>query len=137
MAMVVKSVNKTRYKLLLLLLKVLPFVMAAIYIIDLVLQFIGIDCIALGYIAHMTVLPWVFMYLASFVFEFCFIHRLPLYFVLIEDLFVIADTYIGFPVSTITIYSIHSIIVGLFIFLILYLHQNDKCCKKSSSKDNR
>jgi len=120
-----ERLNKIMYKLLIIVIKSIPFIIAAFYILDLLLQFFGIDTVVLGYIAHITIIPWLFMYLSSFVFKFCIVHRLPLYYILIEDIVVIADSYIGLPVSTIAIYEIHFAIIGLFLFLILYLHQRE------------
>ena len=124
-----------------LLLKTIPFICALFYILDLILQFFGIDNYVLGYIANLTIISWIFMYLSSFVFQFCIVHRLPLYYILIEDLVVITDTYIGLPVSIIRMYEIHFAIIGIFIFLILYLHQketkNAKSIKTASGKADR
>ena len=80
-----ENLNKTLYKSILFLLKVIPYVLAFIYIVYTAFAFFNIDLIFLGYLAHMSVLPWVFLFLASYVFRFCTVHRLPLYYILVND----------------------------------------------------
>ena len=121
-----ERLNKALYKLLIILLKTLPFIIAAIYILDLVLQFFDIDFVILSYIATVTVIPWLFMYLSSWVFKFCIVHRLPLYYIVVEDLMVVLDNYLHFPLSALVIYEIHFVLIGIFIFALLYYHQKQR-----------
>ena len=129
-----ERLNKALYKLLIILLKTLPFIIAAIYILDLVLQFFDIDFVILSYIATVTVIPWLFMYLASWVFKFCIVHRLPLYYILVEDLMVVLDNYLHFPLSALVTYEIHFVLIGIFIFALLYYHQKQRKHVRSNKR---
>ena len=59
-------------------------------------------------------------------------------YVVVNDLLSIYDYYIGIPVSDIEMFLIHIMITGVFLYIILYLHQkckNDKSTAKTSKKD--
>lgn len=124
-----ENLNKTLYKSILFLLKVIPYVLAFIYIVYTAFAFFSIDLIFLGYLAHMSVLPWIFLFLASYVFKFCTVHRLPLYYILVNDTITIIDAYIGIPLGWFNLLMLHTVIVGIFLFLIMYFHQKrrNKC----------
>lgn len=124
-----ENLNKTLYKSTLFLLKIIPYVLALIYIVYTAFAFFNIDLIFLGYLAHMSVLPWIFLYLASYVFKFCTVHRLPLYYILVNDTITIIDAYIGIPLGWFNLLMLHTVIVGIFLFLIMYFHQKrrNKC----------
>lgn len=124
-----ENLNKTLYKSILLLLKVIPFVLAFLYATYTLFAFWNIDLVFISYIAHMSVLPWIFLYLASFVFKFCIVHRLPMYYIAITDSLTIIDNYIGIPVCLFHLLMIHIVIIGVFIFSIMYFHQKrrNKC----------
>ena len=121
--MVEENLNKTLYKSILILLRFIPFIIALIYIVYTAFAFFGIDLIILGYLAHMSILPWIFIFLASFVFRFCIVHRLPLYYIIVADAITTLDAYVGIPLEWFHLLMLHAIIVGGFIFLILYFHQ--------------
>jgi len=118
-----ETLSKHLYKTILILLKTLPFILAAVYLLYTILAFIGIDAIFFGYICHISLLPWVFIYTASFAFNFCIVHRLPLYYILVNDTLTTLDYYLNIPVNNFTLLMLHSIIAGVFIFLILLYHQ--------------
>jgi hypothetical protein len=118
-----ENLNKTLYKSVLILLRFIPFIIALIYVVYTAFAFFGIDLIILGYLAHMSILPWIFIFLASFVFRFCIVHRLPLYYIVVADSITTLDAYVGIPLEWFHLLMLHAIIVGAFIFLILYFHQ--------------
>lgn len=124
-----ENLNKTLYKSILFLLKVIPYVLAFIYIVYIAFAFFNIDLILLGYLAHMSVLPWIFLFLASYVFKFCTVHRLPLYYILVNDTITTIDAYTEIPLGWFNLLMLHTVIVGIFLFLIMYFHQKrrNKC----------
>ena len=121
-----ENLNKTLYKSVLIFLRFIPFIIALIYVVYTAFAFFGIDLIILGYLAHMSILPWIFIFLASFVFRFCIVHRLPLYYIVVADSITTLDAYIGIPLEWFHLLMLHAIIVGGFIFLILYFHQKSR-----------
>ena len=71
MAVGVNSRSKTLYKLEIVLLKVIPMLLAGIYLSNTILSYVfNIDLIALSYIGGVSLLPLVFLYLSSYAFKF-------------------------------------------------------------------
>jgi hypothetical protein len=111
------------YKVLLLILKYTPMVIAFCYMLNTVFYIEP-----LSNIAGVSLLTWIFLYIASVVFNFCAYHRMFLWYILIDDLLNIVDYYWQIPLSTDNILRIHNVLIGvtLFIVLILYVgnHKN-------------
>jgi len=102
------------------MLKVIPYVIAAGYIAYTGFAFYGIDLIWVSYIVHLSFLPWLFVYLSSWVFRFCYIHRMPLYYILVNDSITVIDAYLGIPIDIFELFMLHSVILGIFIFIIMW-----------------
>lgn len=74
------------HKLTRISIKVLPWILAIIYLIGLIFSSLGIDLVILSYVGFTSLLPALFILLCSFTFEACIWHRLPLYFILINNI---------------------------------------------------
>lgn len=114
--------RKSNHKLLLITLKYIPMVTALCYILNTVFAAIGIDTPIFSHISGMSLLPWMFILIATYVFRFCIYHRMFLYYILVSDIINIIDYYIGIPISTYSIIALQFCVAGLFLFLILYLY---------------
>lgn len=121
MVMVETSVTKHLYKIELFLIKVIPYIIAGIYLANSILSYFNIRTEVLSYIGGLSLLPLLFLYLSSFVFKFCVYHRLPLYYIAISDIINYFDYLIGIPVSNRSLFVLHIIIAGITIFLIIFL----------------
>ncbi len=88
----------------------------------------------LSNIAGVSLLTWIFLYLASVVLEFCSYHRMFLWYILIDDVLNIVDYYWSIPISTDNLIRIHNILAGitLFIVLILYVKSNKVIIRKNN-----
>lgn len=82
----------------------------------------GIDVPALSMLSGMSILTWLFMYLAAIVFRFCNYHRMFLWYILTDDIISTVDYYIDLPINDFQILAIHSAVIGIFLFMILYLY---------------
>ena len=129
MVVVEKLRRSNLHKLLLLVLKYIPMVIALCYMLNTMLY---IEL--LSNIAGVSLLTWIFLYLASVVFEFCSYHRMFLWYILIDDVLNIVDYYWNIPISTDNLIRIHNILAGitLFIVLILYVKSNKVIIRKSN-----
>ena len=112
-------VDKTLYKLELLILKDLPILIALCYFLNTVLSYFKIDFAFLSAIGGLSLLPMIFIIISSFVFKFCIYHRLPIYYVMISDIISCYDLYIGIPLSNRWLFVVNMIIAGIFIILIV------------------
>ena len=114
--------NKDLYKIELYLLKVMPMLLAAIYLINTVLSYYDIVLPALSYIGGLSFIPLLFMYISSYVFRFCSYHRMFLHYVVINDLINLIDYYYTLPISDWELFIMHMSIAGISLFIILYLY---------------
>ena len=103
------------HKLFLLTIKYIPYFISLGYFIYTILSFFEVDIIILGYFIHMSMFSWLFMYLTSFIFKFCWKHRLPLYYILINETLTVSDYYIHIPIVVNGLLILHLSIFILFI----------------------
>lgn len=127
--------SKCLYKLLLIMLKYIPILIALFYMTNTFTAFCGIDIPVLSNIAGMSLLTQIFMYIATIVFRFCIYHRMFLYYILVTDIINIIDYYIGIPIEDYELLMVHSIITGITLFIILY--EYIKLSKNSAATDSR
>ena len=128
-----RNVNKLYYKLFIVVLKYIPLLIALCYILNTVMALFGIYIEPLSNIAGVSLLTWIFLYIATYVFKFCIYHRMFLWYILIDDLLNIIDYYYELPIETSNLLIIHNSIIGIFLFIILYIYVKDH--KKSTGKN--
>lgn len=90
--------KKYLYKVELLLIKLIPMLLAFIYLLNTILSYFSIDMTLFSYIGGVSFLPLLFLYISSYVFNFCEHHRIFLHYILITDLINIYDYYVGIPI---------------------------------------
>lgn len=127
----VKS-QKRLHKVTIGVLKVIPMLLALVSLTNLILSYCGIDLAILSYIGCTSLLPLIFLYLSSYCFGFCSYHRMFLHYVVVNDILSAYDYNVGIPISDVSLFIVHLIITGIALFLILYLHQHDKCNKRAT-----
>ena len=131
---VVEKSKRSEYKLLIIVLKFIPILTALCYMSSTIFNYFGYNIEPLSNFGGMSLLTWLFIYLASIVFNFCAYHRMFLWYIFIDDLFNIIDYYITIPISTDSILMLHNILIGITLFtvLILYVKDNKSIIKKSN-----
>lgn len=117
------SVNR---KTFLVILKFIPHIIAFLYALYNILGFLEIDAVILGHLIHVSVFPWIFLYLTSKVFKYCYVHRLPLYYIASCDIITLIDYYISIPISDANLINLHIFLVSLLIFGYTYYYLNRK-----------
>lgn len=122
--------SKILHKVLLILLKYIPIIIGLGYMLNTILLFFGIDLAIISLFTGLSVLPWLFIFISSFVFKFCLYHRIFLYYILIIDTINWIDYLIGIPISTLTILAVEAIIAGIALITTLILYV--KCNKRIS-----
>ena len=131
---VVEKSKRSEYKLLIIVLKFIPMLTALCYMSSTIFNYFGYNIEPLSNIGGMSLLTWLFIYLASIVFNFCSYHRVFLWYIFIDDIFNIIDYYITIPISTDNILMLHNIFIGITLFtvLILYVKDNKSIIRKSN-----
>ena len=131
---VVEKSRRSEYKLLIIVLKFIPMLTALCYMSSTIFNYFGYNIEPLSNIGGMSLLTWLFIYLASIVFNFCSYHRVFLWYIFIDDIFNITDYYITIPISTDNILMLHNIFIGITLFtvLILYVKDNKVIIRKNN-----
>ena len=112
--------TKLNKKLLLILLKFMPWMIGIIYLIQIILSCFGIQLIWLTIIFGISIIPAILLCMMSNLLGFCIWHRLPLYYVVTIDLINAYDFYIGIPITNKYMLLIYLIIFGLFVLIGAY-----------------
>ena len=120
--------NYKRSKLFIGFLKILPMILAGLFLLNTVLSYFDIDLPVISYIASVGFIPWLFIMAASYKLHFCEYHRMFLWYILANNILCWTDMEFGLPISNWNFFVLHIIIAGFFLFLVLYFHQ--KCRKK-------
>jgi hypothetical protein len=119
----VNSRNRILYKLFLGFLKVIPMMMAGLFLLNIVLSYFDIDYSIISYLTGVGLIPWLFILVASYTLRFCEYHRMFLWYILLNNIICWIDNNYKLPVSDRGYVVLHFILAGVFLFVILYLHQ--------------
>lgn len=112
--------DKTLYKLELILLKYLSVTIGLCYLLNTILSYFKIDIILFSFIAGLSILPTIFILISSFVFKFCIYYRLPIYYAIVCDIINYYDLYIGIPISNRMLFITNIITAGICIVLMIF-----------------
>lgn len=126
--------SKTLYKVELILIKFIPFVLALICFLNTVFSYFGIDLEVLAYVGGTSLLTLFFLYVSSYLFKFCTYHRLPLHYVVVNDILNTYDYYVGIPLNDRNLLILY--LVTTFIFLMLITYSYVKSNKDTALVDN-
>ena len=116
-------------KLFIGFLKILPMLMAVMYLANTILSYFYIESRTFSYLSSIGIIPWAFIMMASYRLRFCEYHRMFLWYVLFNNAVCWADEKYTLPINNWSYFLLHIVIAGVFLFLVLYFHQ--KCRKKS------
>lgn len=113
------NLNKVLYKAELYSIKVIPIIIAFIYLLNTTLSYFYIDLPILSYVIMFLLMA--FLYLSSIIFKFCGWHRLILHYITINLILNVVDLYIGIPLSDRGLFIMYMSITGISMFILLYL----------------
>ena len=124
-----KSLERSKYKLMIIALKAIPMLLSFCAAANTFFGFFGVRTDVLSILGGVSLLPLLFLYLASYVFRFCVYHRMFLHYILVTDAINMIDFYIGIPIDTRALFGLFVLITGIFLLLILYFYRKERCCK--------
>ena len=117
--------NKYLYKIFLAVLKYIPMVLGILNIISTLLNLIGVRSVLLSYVGGTSFIFIGLLYIMSYLFNFCYLYRIPLYYLTSIIIINIFRTFGFLPIDLIYLYRIHAIILGIFMSLfIIYMYKN-------------
>lgn len=117
--------NRNLYKIFLTLVKYLPMILSVFQIGLTVLNYCGIIAPLLIYFGGTSILFLILLYIISYVFKFCYLFRVPLWYMTAIGILNIVGFYGIIPIDIITQYRIYTIITGFFMTLfIVFMYKN-------------
>ena len=114
--------NSLSHKSFLIILKYIPHFVSFGYFISTFLQFLGFETIIIGYFIHLSLFSWLFLYLTSFIFKYCYVHRLPLYYIALNEILTVYDYYFTLPFSDNKLLVVHLLLISILIFGYSYYY---------------
>ena len=117
----VNMVEKLTIKHLMLITKVIPMVLAFFHFLNCITSYFGINGECLTYISGISIIPVLYLYVASYCFKLCEYYRMFLHYCIIIDIINAYDYYIGIPITDLNILCVYIAITIIVMFIILYL----------------
>ena len=96
--------------------------MALCYTLNSILAYFYIDLCWTGYLVHLSLLPALTILSQSFVLKFCVYHRIPIYYILLNDVLTSYDYYVGIPLSDKNLLMFNMVLCWIAIFAITYFY---------------
>jgi hypothetical protein len=123
-------IDKDLYKFTIYILKILPMIMSFSYLVMFLLFNYAERYVIIPHIIGTVIAPLLFLYLTSYVFKFCFYHRIFLHYYAFISILNVFDHYICIPLSTGVITFIHDSITILFLITVIFLYYKKFLKKK-------
>lgn len=129
------KVKRNLYKVSLYLLKIIPILLASLAFITILLDSFGFSLISTITSYVMFFIVYLFLYISSYVFEFCSYHRMFLHYIVITNLIKIIDYYKPIPLDNFRMLQLYLMIAVVSLFIIIYRYVKNN--KKDFTKNNR
>ena len=114
------SINKNLYKILLCVIKYTPVVLMISHIISLILNYLGIKSILLSGLMGTSGIFMILLWILSYVFKFCGLYRIPLWYSTIMIIMSILRNFGLIPISIENLFRLYACISGLFVVLFIW-----------------
>ena len=112
--------RKNLYKIFLSSVKFLPIVLAGFQIALTTCNYLGISAPIITYIGGSSFIFIVLLFIISYVFQFCYLYRIPLWYITVLGIINVMRHFGCIPVDIYIYYQIVAIITGIFISLFIY-----------------
>lgn len=116
-----EKLNKTSVRVLVITTKVLPVLIAIIQFLNVVISFFHGNDIPLNYIGGISLLPLLYLYLASYTFKLCEYYRMFLHYSVVVNLINIYDFYFGIPITDMDYLLLMVMLTITTMVVVIYL----------------
>lgn len=117
--------NKNLYKVFITIIKYLPITLAVTHMISLTLNYFGMNSMLLSCFGGTSLLFIGLLYIISYVFRFCYLYRIPLWYSTVMAILFLLISLGYIPLEVIDLYRLYAIISGIFITsYISYAYKN-------------
>lgn len=110
----VGKLNTDTYRMALMMMRWLPAVMAVSYLANSA-GIYGETMHAVVHYVGMFLAPMGMLYVASYLFRFCWYHRIFIHYLMAKELVNITDWYVGIPITDEEMAELHKWITGVFL----------------------
>ena len=114
------SIRPRYYKVVLLLIKFIPMLIALCYGANSLLAYFDKQLDILGYLVFYLFIA--LLYLLSYVFHFCAYHRMFIHYILSIDILNTIDYYVGLPFEDLGVFFVYAVTTCIAMFITLYLY---------------
>lgn len=119
------NINKSLYKIFLICTKYTPITLAVLYIINLYCNYCGLVVPLLMYIGGVSFMFIGLLYIMSWVFQFCYLYRIPLHYITIGNVIGILNKSLSYPIDALMMFRIYFILSGVMIVCyIWFIYKN-------------
>lgn len=119
------NVNKRLYKVFLGFIKYIPSLLALVFISGTTCSYLKLSIPIIAYFGGVSLLFLVLLYLISWVFQFCHLYRIPLYYVTLGNVVGMLDKYGVLPFDNVIMCRIYFILTGIaLIVYIWFMYKN-------------
>lgn len=115
--------SKFWHKILLILVKYIPFIIAIGYLISTILGCFGIKLLILPGLIYISPITGILILVMSKVLKFCTWHRLPIYYCFCVDILSTIDYKHHIPLSNINLIIVYLVVSIVFILVGMYLKE--------------
>lgn len=115
------NISKYLYKIFLICSKYIPFILSIIFIINVCCSYSNITIPILSYLGGVSFIFIILLYLISYVFQFCYLYRLPLHYVTSGNIIGIIDKHLTLSLSNIALFRIYFIVFGIMLIAYIWL----------------
>lgn len=116
-----EKLTKSSVRNFVLFTKVLPILIAILHFINTLISFFHGNDIPLNYIGGVSLLPLIYLYVASYTFKLCEYYRMFLHYSVVINLINIYDYYIGISISDLNYLLIIVLITIVTLLTVIYL----------------
>lgn len=132
-----RSVNKNLYKIFLVLLKYTPITLAINDVLHSILSYYEVKCYFLSSLGGVSIFYLITLYILSYVFRFCYLYRIPLYYITMTNIIATYDVYKGIPLNDLQMLRLYLILAGIGIisYIVLKVKRNAGAHNKKSTSE--
>ena len=120
------NINKNLYKIFLGCTKYTPITLSVVFVLNLISNRCGIMIPLLSYFGGVSFVFIMLLYLISLVFQFCYLYRIPLYYITAGNIIGIMDKYKLIPLDVLGMYRLYFILTGLAVICYIWLTYKSK-----------
>lgn len=124
--------SKYLYKFTLATIKILPMILVISYMLMFILANTFEKYVVIPHLLGTVAAPLTFLYLVSYLFRYCYFHRMFIHYYAFIEILNVTDYYVRIPISDEAISLLHDSVSIIFIISVIVIYiikfKKDTCC---------